>query len=177
MQKTVTLNWTPDRRYRLTPAHFLIAALASLPLLALMSRTPASWWVQSGFETYPGTYVRMTNDNYGLCRPWREPVPGTHKEPGVHVTTRFGDITGGIESNFSVLLPATAHVTAIYCGTGRGAGPLSECSVLKCPVPAHAQLEDSLFTRGRGIEFSFRAKTTDPGQKTRVGYWILWKQG
>ena len=127
----------------------LVAAIAAAPILALMSTTPESWWKQSGFETYPGTYVRMTGDNYPLCRPWRDPVPGAHKEKGVHVTTRSGVLEGGFESNFAVLIPQNARVTAIYCGAAGAAAPLSDCSVIRCPVPAHIQMEDSIYTRGR----------------------------
>ena len=175
MDKTLTFDWKPDRFFRPTPAHLLIAILASLPLLALMSRTPASWWVQSGFETYPGTYVRMTSDNYGLCRPWREPTPGAHRSQGLHVTSRFGELSGAEESNFAALIPANAHVTAIYCASAPATSPLADCSVLRCPMPMHIQVEDSIFTLGRGVVFSFRNKAARPGQQTKVGFWIEWK--
>src|SRR6202000_746140 len=106
---------------------------------------------------------------YPLCRPWRDPIPGAHQEAGTHLTTRFGTLNGGFEHNFAVLLPPNAQVTAIYGATAPAGKPLADCSVLKCPVPAHAQVEDSIYTRGRGVIFSFRNKDAKPGNSTKGG--------
>jgi hypothetical protein len=173
MERAIRLDWIAHGG----PTRSLIACAAALPILALMSNTPASWWVQSGFETYPGTFVRIATDNYPLCRPWRDPSPGMHKAPGTHLTTRFGTLAGAAEGNFAVLLPPDAVVTAIYCGAAPPSAPLAECSVMRCAAAAHAQVEDSIFTLGRGVEFSVRSKAALPGQRTDVGFWVFWRPG
>jgi len=176
MQRTAApLHWSFFRQSRVTPNHLFYAAAAALPILALMSNAPASWWVQSGFQSYPGTFERVATDNYPLCRPWREADPGAHREAGVHVASRFGAVAGAKQSNFAVLLPKDARVTAVYCGAAPAASPLADCSVIRCPVAAHVQVEDSIFTRGRGLEFSVRRPGAVDGARTDVGFWVYWK--
>ena len=175
MERAAPLDWSFFHVPLVTSNHLFFAAVAALPILALISQTPASWWVQSGFETYPGTFERIATDRYPLCRPWREPDPGAHQEKGVHVATRFGAVTGGTEANFAVLLPKNAQVTAVYCGMAPEPLLLKDCSVLKCPAAARIQVEDSVFTRGRGLEFSVRQKAVPAGMKANVGFWVFWR--
>lgn len=176
LEKSVSLYWAARPVKWNWTTRFFVAAIAAVPIIALMSTTPESWWKQSGFETYPGTYVRMTDDNYPLCRPWRDPVPGAHREAGVHLTTRFGMLSGSYERNFAVLLPGDAKVTGIYCGMAPARQTLKDCSVVRCPVNGHIQVEDSIYTRGRGVIFSFRNHDAKPGQPTQVGFWVMWKE-
>jgi len=153
----------------------LIAAAAPLPILALMYLAPMSWWKASGFLAYPGTYVRISPDNYWLCRPWPRrglPVP---QDSSTHMATRFGSVFGDRQGNFAVLLPQTAEVTAIYCGDAMPSSPLAECSGTHCAQPANFQIEDGIYTLGRGVTFSVRAKTANPAQRTDVGFWVMWR--
>jgi hypothetical protein len=170
------LHWPTIRGPKITPNHIFYAAAAALPILALMSNAPASWWVQSGFQSYPGTFVRIAEESYPLCRPWREPDPGAHREAGVHVAARSGMLAGKAQTNLAVLLPKNAEVTAIYCGAAPDAAPLKDCSVLKCPMAAHMQFEDSVFTRGRGVEFSVRNLGAAADARARFGFWVLWRE-
>jgi len=66
-------------------------------------------------------------------------------------------------------------LTAIYCGTALASSVLSGCSAAHCPAPAHAQIEGSIYTRGRGIIFSFRSHAAVPDQRTNVGFWVMWR--
>jgi hypothetical protein len=162
----------PDRKS--WSVRWLIAAAAPLPIMALLSFSPVSWWKQSGFESYPGTFVRVGDDDYRFCRPWGKQFPA--KDRSIQMTARFGSVTGRQESNFAVLLPQDARVTAIYCGAALAESGLSECSSRRCIPPVHAQVEDGVYTRGRGIVFSFRARAAKPGQRTDVGFWVMWRR-
>ena len=108
------------------PVRGLIAAIAALPLLALMALTPISWWKASGFISYPGTFVRVGQGDYWLCRPWAKASPRNFGAPGGQITARFGTVTGVRQSNFAGLLPQTARITAIYCGDAPASMPLGE---------------------------------------------------
>ena len=175
-EKNASLYWAARPVKWSWTTRAFVAAIAAVPILALMETTPESWWKQSGFETYPGTYVRMTDGNYPLCRPWRDPVPGAHKEAGVHVSTRFAALDGAFEKNLAILLPGDAEVTGIYCGMAEAKAPLAGCSVIHCPVNAHIQVEDSIYTRGRGVIVTFRNRQARRGQPTKVGVWVMWKE-
>jgi hypothetical protein len=172
MRAPISLGPKPQRPP--WPVRALIAVAAPLPLLALMVLAPLSWWKASGFLTYPGTYVRVAPDNYWLCRPWpRHALPVVR---GTLVATRFGSVLGAEQTNFAVLLPQTARVTAIYCGDAAPSSPLLECSGTHCAQPAHFQVEDGIYTLGRGVTFSVRAKTSNPAQRTNVGFWVMWSE-
>jgi hypothetical protein len=173
MDKPPHLNWAGRPEARL--ARGLIAAAATLPILALLSFSPMSWWKQSGFTSYPGTFVRVAGDDYRLCRPWSRQFPQTRQDPSLKVTARFGTVLGRQESNFAVLLPKAAQVTAIYCGAAPVSSPLSECSGAHCAEPLKAQVEDGVYTLGRGVIFSIRTKAASPGQRTNVGFWVMWR--
>ena len=155
-------------------ARVLAAIIAAIPILALMNLTPMSWWKQSGFDTYPGTYVRMTGDAYWICKPWNGRTPETRKDAATKMATAFGTVTGQVESNFAVLLPRTARVTAVYCGAAAPSHPLAECAGTHCAEPAHFQIEDGVYTLGRGVIFSARMKSAKPDQATKVGFWVMW---
>ena len=174
-EKSASLYWAARPVKWSWATRFFVWAIAALPIIALMSTTPMSWWKQSGFESYPGTYVRMTDDNYPLCRPWRDPIPGAHKQAGVNVSTRFATLNGAFEKNLAVLLPYNAQVTGIYCGMAPADAPLAGCSPIHCPVGAHIQVEDSIYTRGRGVIVTFRNRDARPNQPTKVGFWVMWK--
>ena len=134
-----------------------------------------SWWMQSGFIDYPGTYVRVSPDDYWLCRPWGGQLPGSRQDATTHVTSRFGSVTGAAQGNFAVLLPDKARIVAVYCGAAPASQPLAECAGKHCAIPTHFQVEDGLYTKGRGITFSVRAHTTDPAQRSDVGFWVVWR--
>jgi hypothetical protein len=157
------------------PLRGLIAAIAVLPLLALMALTPISWWKASGFTSYPGTFVRVGQSDYWLCRPWANASPRNFGVAGANVTARFGTITGAGQSNFAVLLPRTARITAIFCGDAPASWPLGECSGRHCAVPAQFQIDDGVYTKGRGVMFSVRARAAKPDQRTDVGFWVIWR--
>jgi hypothetical protein len=157
------------------PVRALIAGVGTLPLLALMAVTPMSWWKQSGFTSYPGTYVRMRSGNYWLCRPWNGRMPESRKDAQTKMTARFGTVTGTKESNFAVLLPRTARVTAIYCGAAPASHTLGECAGTHCALPAHFQVEDGLYTLGRGVIFSVRMRAAKPDSRSDVGFWVAWR--
>jgi hypothetical protein len=163
----------PDRPRASATA--LIAAIAPLPILALMVLAPISWWKASGFIAYPGTYVRAAPDNYWLCRPWPRHALPAPQDSSTRMATRFGSVFGAKQSNFAVLLPRSAHVTAIYCGAAPPSSPLAECSGSHCAQPANFQVEDGIYTLGRGVTFSVRAKTADPDRRTDVGFFVMWK--
>jgi hypothetical protein len=163
----------PDRPPR--PVRALIAIAAPLPILALMYLAPMSWWKASGFITYPGTYVRVAPDNYWLCRPWPQHALPAVGDASTRVTARFGSVLGARQTNFAVLLPKTARVTAIYCGDAPPSSPLAECSGTHCAQPALFQVEDGFYTMGRGITFNVRVKTAKPDQRTNVGFWVMWR--
>jgi hypothetical protein len=156
------------------PLRWVVAGIAVLPLLALMALTPMSWWKASGFVSYPGTFVRVGDNDYWLCRPWAKRPPQTFQDPRAHLTARFGTVTGNRQSNFAVLLPGTARITAIFCGDAPASHALGECTGSHCAVPAHFQIEDLVYTRGRGVTFSVRARPAKPEQRTDVGFWVAW---
>ena len=151
----------------------LIAAIAVLPPVAYLSWTPASWWERSGFLAYPGNFVRVSDNHYRLCRPW--PKAGiAAADPLAQLASRGGWITGKRDSNFAVLLPRTARVTAIYCGAADAPSPPGECTNAHCPETIHAMVDDSVYTRGRGVIFNVRDLTASPGQRTNVAFWVTW---
>ena len=156
------------------PLRWVLAGIAVLPLLALMALTPISWWKASGFTSYPGTFVRIGQNDYWLCRPWAKRVPQTFQDPGAHLTARFGTVVGTKQSNFAVLLPDTARITAIFCGDAPAAQALGECTGSHCAVPAQFQIDDGIYTRGRGVMFSVRARPANSEQRTDVGFWVAW---
>jgi hypothetical protein len=151
----------------------LIAIAATAPILALMSYTPGSWWRRNGFTDYPGTFVRVSENDYRLCRPWGGARP-PHKDPALRVTGRLGSVAGGEEANFAVLLPASAHIDAIYCGAAPSPAPLQECSGNRCAAAMHIIVDDGQYTRGRGVILGFEARKADPGRQIAVGFWVLW---
>ncbi|HWC62156.1 MAG TPA: hypothetical protein VG501_00940, partial [Rhizomicrobium sp.] len=70
-----------------------------------MSFTPDSWWRRNGFSEYPGTYVRLSDNDYRLCRPWGGPAGGSrppHRDAALRISERRGELEGGKEANFAV---------------------------------------------------------------------------
>lgn len=51
---------------------------------------------------------------------------------------------------------------------------LGERTGTHCAVPAHFQIEDIVYTRGRGVTFSVRVRPAKPDQRTDVGFWVAW---
>jgi len=151
----------------------LIAAIAALPAIAYLSWTPASWWERSGFLAYPGTFVRLGDNHYRLCRPW--PKTGLSADHVEHFAARRGWIAGRQDFNLAVLLPKTAQVTAIYCGAAPAPSAPTECTNAHCPEGIHALVDDSVYTRGRGVIFNIRDLTARPSQRTNVGFWVIWR--
>jgi len=151
----------------------LIAAIAALPALAYLSWSPASWWTRSGFLAYPGTFVRLGDNHYRLCRPWpKAGIGANHRE---QLTVRSGWIAGKKDFNLAVLLPKTAQVTAIYCGAAPAPSSPAECTNAHCPEDIHALVADGIYTSGRGVIFNVRDLTAQPGQRTNVGFWVTWR--
>jgi hypothetical protein len=151
----------------------LIAAVAVLPVMAYLSWTPLSWWSASGFLTYPGTFMRVSDDHYRTCRPWpKAGIGANHRE---RLASRSGWITGKKDFNLAVLLPQTAQITAIYCGAAPAPSSPAECTNAHCPEGIHAVVDDGVYTRGRGVIFSVRDRTAKPDQRTNVGFWVTWR--
>ena len=116
----------------------------------------------------------MGKNDYWLCRPWAKASPQTFHNTGAHLTARFGTVTGNRQSNFAVLLPDTARITAIFCGDAPASHALGECTRAHCAVPAQFQIDDGVYTRGRGVTFRVRAPSAKPDQRTDVGFWVSW---
>jgi hypothetical protein len=147
-----------------------IAAIAALPVITYLSWTPASPWRQNGFLTYPGNFVRLADNHYRLCRPW--PKTGWS---GQNLSGRVGWITGKGNGNLAVLLPAGARITAIYCGAAPAQKPLRECTNAHCAETVRTFVDDSVYTKGRGVIFNVWAPGAPPAQRTDVGFWVAWK--
>jgi hypothetical protein len=164
-----------ERRKSRWLLHGLVGALALAPILALMSFTPDSWWRRNGFTEYPGTFVRVSDNDYRLCRPWgaggSQPP---HRNPALRMTERQGSVLGGAEANFAVLLPKSAHIDAIYCGAALSPAALSECSGKSCAEPMRIIVDDGQYTGGRGVILGFQAGRAKPRERIAVGFWVLW---
>ena len=164
---------TPPRHKNPWALRGLIAAIAVLPVLAYLSWTPASWWTRSGFLAYPGTFVRVSDSRYRLCRPWpKTGIGANHLE---QLASRAGWIASRRDFNLAVLLPKTAQVTAIYCGSAPAPASPAECTNSHCSTGIQALVNDNVYTRGRGVIFNFRDLTDQPGQRTNVGFWVTWR--
>jgi hypothetical protein len=51
---------------------------------------------------------------------------------------------------------------------------LGEYARTHCAVPAQFQIEDGVYTMGRGATFSVRAPSAKPDQRTDFGFWVAW---
>jgi hypothetical protein len=142
-----------------------VLAVAALPIISFLIWTPASWWKQNGFLSYPGTFVRLADNHYRLCRPW--PKAGWR---GEQLSGRVGWITGKGNQNLAVLLPAGARITAIYCGAAPAQKPLSECTNAHCPESVRALVDDSVYTKGRGVIFNVWVPQAAPATRTVSGW-------
>lgn len=152
-------------------AALVIAGLAAV-IITIMP--PPSWWAGSGFDTDPGNFIRKHAIDYPLCAAW---PPGSTALPrlnAVRVASRTGLLRGADESNFALLLPKSAQVTAVYCAASAPSRALSECSLTRCAPPVRALVEDNLYRHGRGIIFSFRNRAAHADPSTHVGFWVVW---
>jgi len=77
----------------------------------LVRATADTWWIKSGFERNPGYFVSENDAGYPVCEPMKSSAPARR----------------------AVVVPKSARITKVYCGTpGR-------------PLP----LSDDNYTRGR----------------------------
>lgn len=165
LRKSEGLRWLP---------RLMALAAAGVVAVIYMLLPPQSWWAGSGFDTDPGNFVRKHAIDYPLCAAWPTGSGTMPRLNASHVTSRIGLLRGANESNFALLLPRSAQVTAVYCASASSSRAMSECSLTRCAPPVRALVEDNLYTHGRGIIFSFKNRAARADPSTHVGFWVVW---
>ncbi|MBB6254771.1 hypothetical protein [Nitrospirillum iridis] len=169
-------------RGRLLVSMVVAAGAFALCCGTLAALVPPPWWAQAGLPIYPGQFRGFNPPDYPVCQAWTD-YQGNNRmardlyRRGVHVLpiATQDAVRSGAGRNLSVLLPRTAKVVAIYCGTARQSAPIEECSRGGCDAGAAPFIEDSAYANGRVLTLGMATRSTAAEDHVTGHFWVAWQ--
>jgi hypothetical protein len=169
-------------RGRLLVSMVVAASAFALCCGTMTALVPPPWWAQAGLPIHPGQFLGFNPPDYPVCQAWTD-YQGNNRmardlyRPGIHVLpiATQDAVRSGAGQNLSVLLPRTAKVVAIYCGTARRSAPIEECSRGGCDAGVTPFVEDSAYANGRVLTLTMATRSTAPEDHVTGRFWVAWQ--
>ncbi|WP_044563786.1 hypothetical protein [Azospirillum sp. B4] len=179
-ENLVLLRFLDRGRLLLSLAVVILAGAVCYGMMSVL--VPNPWWAQAGLPIYPGQFQGFNPSDYPVCQAWTD-YQGNNRmardlyRRGVHVLpiATQDAVRSRAGQNLSVLLPRTAKVVAIYCGTARQSAPIEECSRGGCDAGLAPFIEDSAYANGRVLTLGMATRSTAPEDHVTGHFWVAWQ--